>query len=142
MVILRRSIELMMGKGSMPRSMTAYSGAAVALAGAAALSVGATSVVNGQSKQAQHRIRMVAVQLLISDYDKWRSAFDGAEPLRKKAGITTSFVYRNADNPNEVLVWNETVDVTKTRDAIAGPEIARSMREAGVVGPPRIHVVQ
>jgi len=126
----------------MPKHMTAYGVAAVALASAAVLSVGATTVVYGQGKEGQNRISIIAVQILISDYDKWRSVFDSAEPLRKKAGITTSLIYQNADNPKEILVWNETVDVTKARDAIAGPEIGKSMQEAGVVGPPRIHVVQ
>lgn len=50
-------------------------------------------------------------------------------------------IYRNADKDNAVLVWGETSDIAKARDALAGPELRSAMQEAGVVGPPKINVI-
>jgi len=86
-------------------------------------------------------VSTIAVQLAVTDYNKWRAGFDKYHSLRNVAGITASWVYRNADNPNEILVWNETTDVNKSREAISGPDIQKAMQESGVIGPPKIHVL-
>jgi erythromycin esterase-like protein len=83
----------------------------------------------------------MAVQLTIGDYGKWRPVFDKHKPLRDKAGIKNVRVYRDADYPKEVIVWGETGDAAKARAALGGDEIKNAMKEAGVVGPPKIHVV-
>ena len=84
---------------------------------------------------------VIAVQITIKNFDQWRLVFDRVKPLRDKAGITNARVYRGATNQNEVLVWNEASDDAKAREAIDGPEIRSAMEEAGVMGPPRIHVI-
>lgn len=83
----------------------------------------------------------MAVQLMIGDCEKWRSVFDKHKPLRDNAGIKNTHVYRNADDPEEVMVCGETSDVAKAREALAGEKLKAAMKEAGVVGPPKIHVV-
>jgi hypothetical protein len=50
-------------------------------------------------------------------------------------------VYRDADNPKELIIWSETSDAAKAREAINGSEIRTAMQEAGVAGPPKIHVI-
>ena len=50
-------------------------------------------------------------------------------------------VYRDADNPKELIIWSETSDAAKAREALNGPEIRSAMQEAGVVGPPKIHMI-
>jgi hypothetical protein len=69
----------------------------------------------------------LAVQLKIGDYAKWR--------------FTNTQVYRQADDANGVLIWTDVADVPKAREALAGQEIRSAMQEAGVVGPPKVHVV-
>jgi erythromycin esterase-like protein len=83
----------------------------------------------------------LAAQITIGDYAKWRPVFDKNKPLRDKAGLTNVRIYRDADNPKELIVWSETSDATKAREALTGSEIRTAMQEAGVVGSPRIHVI-
>ena len=83
----------------------------------------------------------LAVQLTIGDYAKWRPVFEKHRPLRDKAGFTNVHIYRNADDAREVIIWGETSDVAKAREALAGQEIKDAMKEAGVVGPPKVHVI-
>lgn len=66
----------------------------------------------------------LAAQITIGDYAKWRPVFDKNKPLRDKAGLR-----------------NVRVDVAKAREALGSPEIRSAMQEAGVVGPPKIHVI-
>lgn len=51
----------------------------------------------------------LAVQLTIGDYAKWRPVFDKHKPLRDKADMKNVRVYRDADNPKEVIVWGKPV---------------------------------
>ena len=83
----------------------------------------------------------LAVQLTIGDYAKWRPVFDKHKPLRDKADIKSVRVYRDADNPKEIIIWGETGDTANARTALGGDEIKNAMKEAGVVGPPKIHVI-
>jgi len=83
----------------------------------------------------------LAAQITIDDYAKWRPVFDKHKPLRDKAGLSNVRVYRDADNPKELIVWSETSDAAKAREALTGSEIKNAMQEAGVVGPPRIHLI-
>jgi quinol monooxygenase YgiN len=84
----------------------------------------------------------LAAQITIGGYAKWRAVFDKHKPLRDKAGLTNVRVYRDADNAKELIIWSETSDGAKAREALNGPEIRNAMQEAGVVGPPKIHVVE
>jgi erythromycin esterase-like protein len=79
--------------------------------------------------------------LTIRDYAEWRPAFDKHKHLRDKAGFKNTRVYRNADDPKQVMVWSEAADVPKAREALASQDIRNAMQEAGVVGPPKIHVI-
>jgi hypothetical protein len=63
----------------------------------------------------------LAVELTVSDYAKWRPLFDKVAHLRDQAGLKNVTVYRNADNPNAVLVWSETQDLAKAPEAVTGP---------------------
>ncbi len=83
----------------------------------------------------------LAAQITVGDYAKWRLVFDRHKALRDNAGLTNVRVYRDADNPKELVIWSETSDATKAREALSGPEIRTAMQEAGVVGPPKIHVI-
>ena len=83
----------------------------------------------------------LAVQITVGDYAKWRPVFDKHKSLRDKAGMMNTRVYRDADNPNQVIIWSEPADVAKAREALSGPEIKSAMQEAGVVGPPKVHVI-
>ena len=84
---------------------------------------------------------ILAAQITIGDYAKWRPVFDKHKPLRDKAGLMNVRVYRDADNPKELVVCSETSDATKAREALNGSEVRNAMQEAGVMGPPKIHVI-
>jgi hypothetical protein len=71
----------------------------------------------------------IAAQIKIGDYAKWRPVFDKHKPLRDKAGLTNVRVY-HADNPTDLVIWSETSDAAKAREALNGPEIFAPIRRA------------
>jgi len=83
----------------------------------------------------------IATQQTIGDYAKWRAGFDKAAPFREKAGMKNVQVYRDADDPSAVLIWSEVDDLAKARAVLTSPELRNAMREAGVVGDPKINVI-
>ena len=83
----------------------------------------------------------LATQITIGDYAEWRPIFDKHKPLRDKAGLVNVRIYRDADNPKELIIWSKTTDAAKAREALNSQEIRSAMQEAGVVGPPKIHVI-
>jgi hypothetical protein len=56
-------------------------------------------------------------------------------------GELHSVLPRGVPLGQSIVVWGETGDAAKARAALAGDEIKDAMKEAGVVGPPKIHVV-
>lgn len=89
----------------------------------------------------EQKMGNIAVQLTIGDYAKWRPVFDKYRPVRDKAGVTSERVFRNAEDPNQVLVWWETPDTNKIMQVLQSDEVKGYMKEAGVTGPPKIYIV-
>jgi len=84
----------------------------------------------------------LAIQLTLADYAAWKSIFDTRKQFRKdKMGVKSEHLYLSADNPNEILLWFDVLDAANIRGEIASDDVQKTMREAGVVGPPRIHVI-
>jgi hypothetical protein len=83
----------------------------------------------------------LVAQITIGDYAKWRSIFNKNKSLRDGAGLRNERVYRDADNPLELIVWSETSNIVKARKALDTPEVRNAMQEAGVVGLAKIHVL-
>ena len=79
----------------------------------------------------------IAAQIKIGDYAKWRPVFDKHKPLRDKAGLMNVRVYRDADNPAELVIWSETSDAAKAREALNGPEIRSAMQEGAWLAHPK-----
>jgi quinol monooxygenase YgiN len=83
----------------------------------------------------------LVTQITIGDYAKWRAGFDKAAPFREKAGMKNVQIYRDVDNPGSALIWSDIEDPAKARAVLDSPELRKTMQDAGVVGPPKIHVI-
>jgi hypothetical protein len=86
----------------------------------------------------QHANENLTVHLKVKDYGIWRTAYDGREQSRVSAGITNSRVFRRAEDPNDVVILQDVVDVAKARTWLASDEIKAAMEKSGVVGSPNV----
>jgi quinol monooxygenase YgiN len=91
---------------------------------------------------ARTKMPIVALQVTVSDYAKWRPIFDKYRSSRAEAGFKDERVFRNVDDPNEIIIWGEATSGSKLRRALASPELKAAMKEAGgVTGTLKLHVI-
>jgi hypothetical protein len=74
----------------------------------------------------------------VSDYAKWRRAYDDFDGTRTKMGASGHDVYRSVDDPNDVTVWHDFATIDAARAFADSGELKTAMQNAGVAGPPTI----
>jgi quinol monooxygenase YgiN len=72
----------------------------------------------------------------VEDYAKFRRAFDEYGASRKDSGCKSERVFRNADDPNDLVILLEWDDLEKARQFIQSAGLRANMQRAGVVGQP------
>ena len=77
----------------------------------------------------------------VRDYTAWRPGYDAHESSRVSAGITDGRVYRNAEDPNDIVIVAKVSDLAKARAWTASDDLKTAMQKAGVVGEPIIHLI-
>lgn len=75
----------------------------------------------------RHRVR---------DYARWKAAFDGHAAEREAAGSLGGRVFRDGDDPEDVVVLLEWDDLDRARDFAEREDLGRVMEDAGVLGEP------
>jgi hypothetical protein len=74
----------------------------------------------------------VLVHQRITEFDRWKEVFDRLGPARAAASCRSTTVFRNREDPHEVLVLLDFDDLTSARQHISSAELRRAWQEAGV----------
>jgi heme-degrading monooxygenase HmoA len=77
----------------------------------------------------------VLVRFKVQDYDSWREVFEANGELRRSAGSLGTHIFRNAQDPTEVIVNVQWQDESQATDFYGSQELNAALREAGVIGP-------
>ena len=80
----------------------------------------------------------VLVRHKVENYARWKPVFDQHAGLREEAGSKGGFLFRNAEDPNEVFVLLEWESLESARKFIQSPTQPKVMEEAGVAEPPEV----
>jgi heme-degrading monooxygenase HmoA len=81
----------------------------------------------------------VLVRHKVEDYEKWKPVFDDHGIVRKTSGCKGGYVFRSADNPNEVMVLLEWEDHDRARQFTESENLKKTMEQAGVTDHPDIY---
>ena len=81
----------------------------------------------------------VLVRHKVSDFSKWKPAYDAHLPARQKAGLKEEHLLRNTDDPNEVVLLFEAKDIQKAKEFASSADLREAMQSAGVVDKPDIY---
>jgi hypothetical protein len=84
----------------------------------------------------------IIIRHKVEDYAKWKSVFDEHGATRKDFGSKGGYVFRSADDPNEVVILLEVDDLNKVRQFIQSQDLRETMQRAGVKGPPDIYYLE
>ena len=77
----------------------------------------------------------------VEDYDHWRSVYDAQAERAADAGRKSENVYRNADDPNDIVLVGTWESAERFQALMESPELRAAFVEAGVQGAPVIHVI-
>ena len=77
----------------------------------------------------------------VSDYGKWRSAFDDAIKMRKDGGELSSRVFRMADDPNNIVIFSEWDSLDNAVKFGQSAELQAAMQQAGVIEQPDVYLL-
>ena len=72
------------------------------------------------------------------DYPTWRKAFDAHAPDRAAAGLTDIHVLREHGNANLLALMFGVSDVRRAKAFTTSPDLAATMKAAGIIGTPRV----
>jgi hypothetical protein len=86
----------------------------------------------------QHANENLTIHIKVKDYATWRPVYDGHEKNRLSAGITNGRVFRNAQDPNDVVILQDVADVAKARTWLGSNDMKATMQKSGVVGSPNV----
>ncbi|MCH2525237.1 MAG: antibiotic biosynthesis monooxygenase [Dehalococcoidia bacterium] len=76
----------------------------------------------------------VLVKFSVESYAKWRPMFNANESFRAQAGCQSAQVFRDGNNPFEILVLFEWDELENARKFSTSPELKAAMEESGVKG--------
>jgi hypothetical protein len=74
----------------------------------------------------------------VTDYEQWKAVFDAHSLTRQANGSRGGQLFRNASDPNELLVLLEWDVLEKARQYAQSEELREVMQRAGVVDCPSI----
>ena len=85
----------------------------------------------------------IYVRQSIEDYARWREGFDNHAAARQAGGATDeTYVMRNVDDPNEIIVIIGWSDLDKARTFTQSASLKEAMQKAGVTGPPEVRFLE
>jgi hypothetical protein len=81
----------------------------------------------------------VLVRHKVEDYARWRPTYDEHATTRKGYGSKGSRVFRNAQDPNEIVALFEWDDLNNARRFLQSEDLREAMQQAGVVDQPDVY---
>jgi hypothetical protein len=91
------------------------------------------------SKRREINHMHVLIRHKVSDFAEWKPVYDAHLSARQKAGLKEEHLFRNADDPNEVLLLFSTEDVDKARAFAASDDLRQAMEKSGVSDKPDVY---
>ena len=78
----------------------------------------------------------------VQDYAKWKPVFDEDGANRKAGGFKEGRLYRNANNPNEIVILLEADSLEKALQFAQSPALREAMQRAGVADQPDVYFLE
>lgn len=68
----------------------------------------------------------------VKDFAAWKSVFDTQADVQRAAGLTLEGLWRDIDDPNEVIFLFQVSDLEKARAFVSVPAGSETAHKAGV----------
>ncbi len=84
----------------------------------------------------------ILVRHKVEDYARWKPIFDEHSATRRKSGSQGGQLFRNAQNPNEVVALFEWDDLENAQQFAQSDDLREKMQQAGVADQPDIYFLE
>lgn len=84
----------------------------------------------------------VLVRHKVADYGTWKPIFDEHGATRAKSGSQVGQLFRNADEPNELIFLMEVDDLGSGRQFAQSDNLRETMQRAGVSDRPDVYFLE
>jgi heme-degrading monooxygenase HmoA len=84
----------------------------------------------------------IVIRHRVEDYAKWKEMYDGEGTRAKACGSKGARLFRNADDPNELVVLLKWDDLDKARQFVQSEELKDAMQRGGVTDLPDILILE
>jgi heme-degrading monooxygenase HmoA len=84
----------------------------------------------------------ILVRHKVADYPKWKPAFDEHSATRQANGSRGGQLFRNANDPNELVILFEWDDLERARQFAQSEDLRQAMQRAGVADQPDIYFLE
>jgi heme-degrading monooxygenase HmoA len=84
----------------------------------------------------------IVVRHKVTDYAKWKPIYDEHGTTRKAGGSKGARLFRNADNPNEVIILLEWDDLDEACRFAQSQDLRQTMQRAGVADQPDVYFLE
>ena len=74
----------------------------------------------------------------VSNFDKWKKAYDDFDAERKSMGVTGDGVYQTDGDQNNVTVYHHFETMQAAKAFVSSDRLKEVMQNGGVVGEPNI----
>ena len=81
----------------------------------------------------------VLIRHEVADFAKWKPVYDAHLSARQKAGLKEEHLFRNAEDPNEVLLLFSMEDVDKAKAFASSDDLRGAMKKSGVTDKPDVY---
>ncbi len=81
----------------------------------------------------------VLVRHKVRDYSVWKRGYDADLSRRLEAGLTEKYLFRGANETNEVIILFEGKDLGRAKAFFESPHSREIMEKAGVVDKPDVY---
>jgi heme-degrading monooxygenase HmoA len=78
----------------------------------------------------------------VENYDKWKPVYDEDGAVRKAKGSKSAFLFRNAEDPNQLIVLTQWENLEKAKNFAESDDLRITMQKAGVTGQIQINFLE
>ncbi len=78
----------------------------------------------------------------VEDYARWKPLFDAHGTTRQASGCRGGQLFRNANNPNELVILFEWDNLENARQFTQSSDLREVMQRAGVIEQPDVYFLE
>ncbi|MDZ7690952.1 MAG: hypothetical protein U5K69_07405 [Balneolaceae bacterium] len=78
----------------------------------------------------------------VADFVRWREVFESHRKAHKEAGMELQHLWRNVEEPDEVVLLYEVEDAEKAREFVYSSEVPDAQNASGVIDEADIYFLE